>query len=197
MHELHEPHAQGKGNPHTGNSEDTSSVLNNSELLEFSLSPRPCEQRGKPFDRRKHGGGSPQRFCNQDCRIAWHSAQRKPACTLEPTVAATLPKQSSQNAQENSFEDINWNDRKGVVLSERLETSIYRIGRAGLIIRQRSWPGGDGWIVISNTSVNDFIGKLIELARSSNVSETACPLVDEKRQRRTGRCAFTRKDKEL
>jgi len=96
-------------------------------------------------------------------------------CTLEPTVAATLPKQSSQNAREGTSEDFNWNDRKSVVLSEQLETAIYRNGRDDLIIRQRSWPGGDCWIVISNTSVNDFIGKLVELAASSNVSETAVP----------------------
>jgi hypothetical protein len=164
MHELHEPQAQGKGNPDTGNREITSSVPNNSALLEFSLPHRPCEQCGKPFHRRKHGGGSPQRFCNQDCRIAWHAAHRKPACTLEPTVAATLPKQPSQNAREGSSEDFNWNDGKRVVVSERLETAIYRNGRGGLIIRQRSWPGGDCWIVISNTSVNDFVGKLVELA---------------------------------
>jgi len=164
MHELHEPQAQGKVNPDTGNSEITSSVPNNSELLEFSLPPRRREQCGKLFDRRKQGGGSPQRFCNQDCRIAWHSAQRKRACTLEPTVAATLPKQPSQNAREDSSEDFNWNDEKSVVVSERLETAVYRNGRDGLIIRQRSWPGGDCWIVISKTSVNDFIGKLVELA---------------------------------
>jgi len=85
-------------------------------------------------------------------------------CTLEPTVAATLPKQSSQNAREGTSEDFNWNDRKSVVLSEQLETAIYRNGRDDLIIRQRSWPGGDCWIVISNTSVRDFIGKLVELA---------------------------------
>ena len=173
MHELHEPQAQGKVNPDTGNSAITSSVPNNSELLEFSLPPRRCEQCGKSFDRRKHGGGSPQRFCNQDCRIAWHAAQRKPACTLEPTVAATLPRQPSQNAREDSSEDFNWDDRKSVVVSERLETAIYRNGRDGLIIRQRSWPGGDCWIVISKTSVNDFIGKLVELAAS--VDETTVP----------------------
>jgi hypothetical protein len=172
MHELHEPQPQ--GNPDCGNGEITSSVPNNSELLEFSLPSRRCGQCGKPFHRRKHGGGSPQRFCNQDCRIAWHSAQRKPACTLEPTVAATLPKQSSQNARENTSEDFNWNDQKSVVVSERLETSIYRNGRDGLIIRQRSWPGGDCWIVISNSSVNHFIGKLVELA-ASNVDETTVP----------------------
>jgi hypothetical protein len=162
MHELHEPQAQ--GNPDSGDSEITSSVPNNSELPEFSLSSRRCEQCGKPFHRRKHGGGSPQRFCNQDCRIAWHAAQRNRACTLETTVVATLPKRPSQNARENTSEDSNWDDRKSVVLSERLETSLYRNGRGDLIIRQRSWPGGDCWIVISNTSVNDFIGKLVELA---------------------------------
>ena len=195
MHELHEPQAQGKGNPDTGNSEITSGVPNNSELLEFSFLPRRCEQCGKPFDRRKHGGGSPQRFCSQDCRIEWHAAQRKPACTLEPTVAATLPKQPSQNAREDTSEDFNWNDRKSVVVSERLETAIYQNGRGGLIIRQCS-PGGDCWIFISNTSVDDFIGKLVELA-ASNGAKRQCPLVGEKRQRRTRRCALTCKDKEL
>jgi hypothetical protein len=174
MHELHQPQAQGKGNPDAGDRETTSSVPNNSELLEFSLPTRPCEQCGKSFDRRKHGGGSPQRFCNQDCRIAWHAAQRKPACTLEPTAAATLPKQSSKNARDNTSEDINWNDRKSVVVSERLEISIYRNGRAGLIICQRS-PGGNCSIVISNTSVKHFIGKLVELATSSDVGETMVP----------------------
>jgi hypothetical protein len=172
MHELHELQAQ--GNPDSGDSEITSIVTNNSELPEFSFSSRRCEQCGKPFHRRKHGGGSPQRFCNQDCRIGWHAAQRNRACKLEPTVAETLSRQPSKNARENTSEDSDWDDRKSVVLSERLETSIYRNGRAGLIIRQRS-PGGDCWIVISNTSVNDFIGKLVELAASSNVSETAVP----------------------
>jgi hypothetical protein len=102
MRELHEPQAQGKGNPHIGNSEITSSVPNNSELLEFSLPPRPCEQCGKPFHRRKHGGGSPQRFCNQDCRIAWHSAQRNPACTLEATVIDPAFEQSPEDAPEGA-----------------------------------------------------------------------------------------------
>jgi hypothetical protein len=173
MHELHEPQAQGKGNPDAGDRETTSSVPNNSELLEFSLPTRPCEQCGKSFDRRKHGGGSPQRFCSQECRIAWHATQRKPACTLEATVAATLPSRPSQNARENTSEDSNWDDRKRIVLSEQLETSLYRNGRGDLIIRQRS-PGGDRWIVISNTSVNPFIGKLVEFA-ASNVNETTVP----------------------
>src|SRR5262249_18226612 len=110
-------------------------------------------------------------FCNQDCRMAWHAAQRKPACTLEPTVAA----QPSKNARRDTSEHFNWDDRKTLVVSERLETAIYRNGRGGLIIRQHSWPGGDCWIVISNTSANDFIAKLVELAGSSNVSETAVP----------------------
>ena len=170
MHELHEPQAQ--GNPDSGNSEIASSVPNNSEVLEFSLPSKPCEQFGKSFDRRKHGGGSPQRFCSQDCRIGWHSTQRKPACTLEPTVAATLPKQPSQNAREDTSEDFNWNDGKRVVVSERLETAIYQNGRGGLIIRQCS-PGGDCWIFISNTSVEDFIGKLVELAASNGVKRRA------------------------
>ena len=40
MRELHETPAQDKGNPDTGNSEITSSVPSNSELLKFSLPPR-------------------------------------------------------------------------------------------------------------------------------------------------------------
>jgi len=183
MHELHEPQSQ--GNPDSAGNEITS-VPNNSELSEFSLPSRRCERCGKPFHRRKHGGGSPQRFCNRDCRMAWHSAQRKPACTLEPTVAATLPKQLSQNARENTSEDSNWDDRKSVVLSERLETAIYRNGRGGLIIRQRSWPGSDCWVVISNTSVNDFIGKVVELAADPGLGVTPSPLEPADREEMAG-----------
>jgi hypothetical protein len=110
MHELHEPQAQ--GNPDSGNSEIASSVPNNSELLEFSLPSKPCEQCGKSFDRRKHGGGSPQRFCSQDCRIGWHAAQRKRACTLEPTVAATGRHQSAEKLRVRFRLKRNPNERK-------------------------------------------------------------------------------------
>ena len=63
MHELHEPQTQGKGNPDTGNREIASSVPNNSELLEFSLPPRPCEQCGK--NRRNMAGAHPNGFATK------------------------------------------------------------------------------------------------------------------------------------
>ena len=88
MHELHEPQAQ--SNPDSGDSKITSSVPNNSELLEFGFPPRRCERCGKPFHLRKHGGGSPQGFCNEDCRIAWHAAQQKRACTLNADGIASI-----------------------------------------------------------------------------------------------------------
>ena len=163
MHELHEPLAQ--GNPDTGNSEITSSVPDNSELLEFSLPPRRCEQCGKPFDRRKHGGGSPQRFCNQDCRIAWHAAQRKPACTLEAAAIDPALEQYPEDAPEGG-ENFSWTSDENVVLREQPATAVYFNQSGGFVIRQeRAWyQDDDPFIHIAPNCIEEFIDKLTDLA---------------------------------
>lgn len=165
MHELHEPQAQGKGNPDTANSEITSSVPNNSDLLEFSLPPRRCEQCGKPFDRRKHGGGSPQRFCNQKCRIAWHASQRKPACTVEAAVIDPALEQSPEDAPEDG-ENFSWTSDENVVLREQPATAVYFNQSGGLVIRQeRAWyQDDDPFIHIAPNCIEEFIDKLTDLA---------------------------------
>ena len=173
MHELHEPQAQGKGNPDTGNSEITSSVPNNSELLEFSLPPRRREQCGKLFDRRKQGGGSPQRFCNQECRIAWHASQRKPACTLEAAITDPAPERSPGSASK-LVSDFDWSkDEDSIVLRHQPAVAVYWNGAGGLTIRQeRDWnQEEDAIIAIAAENVSAFVDKLTDVIGIPNAGK--------------------------
>jgi hypothetical protein len=174
MHELHEPQVRGKGNPDTGNSEITRSAPNNSELLELSFPPIPCEQCGKPFERRKHGGGSPQRFCSQDCRSAFHSdaqrGERSPACTLEAAVIDPAPEKSPEDAPEGNSE-FDWNDTESVVLHEQPRTAVYWNTDGQLIIRQYNWPDDDSVILIASNSIDEFIDKLTDLCGVPSVGK--------------------------
>ena len=87
-------------------------VQSSSDFLQGKLS-KPCEQCGQPLKSRKHGGGSPQRFCSQECRTAWHSAQRNPACTLESAIVDPPPKKpqtDSPAATPEASEDFDWSN---------------------------------------------------------------------------------------
>ncbi len=77
-------------------------------MVEQVKSSKCCDQCGKPFGPKKHGGGSPQRFCSYDCRMAWHAAQRKPACTLVPKNSVSLSGHSPGNAPVNVSRDFDW-----------------------------------------------------------------------------------------
>ena len=82
----------------------TKQKLDVERMVEHDKSPKCCEQCGNSFKSKKHGGGSPQRFCSRECRMAWHSAQRKPACTPETATAGPelpdLPKKAVEDTPE-------------------------------------------------------------------------------------------------
>ena len=128
---------------------------------------RRCDQCEKPFGPKKHGGGSPQRFCGRHCRMAWHAAQRKPACTLVPKISVSLSGQSPGNAPVNVPRDFDWREQKSRTLSEQLETTIFRNGH-GLLIRQSCNQQDDRWIVVSNASIDTFIETLVALTKGSS-----------------------------
>ena len=76
----------------------TKRKLDVERMAEQDKSPKCCEQCGNSFKSKKHGGGSPQRFCSRECRMAWHSAQRKPACTPETAIAGPEPAGSTKKS---------------------------------------------------------------------------------------------------
>jgi hypothetical protein len=76
---------------------------------------KPCEQCGRSFEPRSGSGGSPQRFCGPDCRLAFHNegqrSQRSPACSASPTLPAVLPppkKDEPEAAAEDDQSDWCW-----------------------------------------------------------------------------------------
>ena len=135
--------------------------------VSLSGQARRCDQCGKPFGPKKHGGGSPQRFCSRHCRMAWHAAQRKPACTLVPKISVSRSGQSPGNAPVNVPRDFDWREQKSRTLSEQLKTTIFRNGH-GLLIRQSCNQQDDRWIVVSNASIGPFIETLVALTKDSS-----------------------------
>ena len=124
-----------------------------------------CDQCEKPFGPKKHGGGSPQRFCSRHCRMAWHAAQRKPACTLVPKISVSLSGQSPGNASVNVPRDFDWTVQKSRTLLEQLETTICRNGH-GLLIRQSCNQQDDRWILVSNASIGTFVETVNALTKA-------------------------------
>jgi hypothetical protein len=134
--------------------------------VSLSGQARRCDQCGKPFGPKKHGGGSPRRFCTYDCRMAWHAAQRKPGCTLVPKNSVSRSGQSPGNAPMNIPRGFDRTIQKSKTLSEKLKTTMFRNGH-GLLIRQSCNQQDDRCILISNASIDKFIETLIALAKGN------------------------------
>ena len=125
-----------------------------------------CERCGKPLGPKKHGGGSPQRFCSRHCRMAWHADQRKPACTLVPKISVSRSGHSPGNAPVNVPRDFDRTAQRSRTLSEKLKTAMVRNGH-GLLIRQSCNQQDDRWIELSNASIDTYIETLIALAKGN------------------------------
>jgi len=131
-----------------------------------------CEHCGQSFESRKHGGGSPQRFCCGDCRQAFHSGaqrgQRSPACTLLPAVIDPLKPKPSADAPASAPEansDFDWNADDSVVLHHQPAVAAYINQAGGLTIRQeRSWDQDEDIIIaIAPENVGEFVDKLTDV----------------------------------
>jgi len=131
-----------------------------------------CDQCGKPFGPKKHGGGSAKRFCTYDCRMAWHAGQRKPACTPVPKNSVSRSGHSPGNAPVNVPRGFGRTTQKSRTLSEKLKTTMFRYEH-GLLIQQSCNREDDRCILISNASIDTFIETLIALARGSSGESNA------------------------
>ena len=92
---------------------DTTSRVDPASL--FDDNKPLCDQCGEPFEPRTGNGGKPQRFCNSECRIAFHNepqrGQRSPTC-IAPSLPAPLeepkPKDASAATGEDDSADYCW-----------------------------------------------------------------------------------------
>ena len=128
-----------------------------------------CEQCGTAFTPRT--GGKPQRFCSVDCRRGFHDRPQRDnvhvAYSDSTALPAVIPPPAAENApaaSPESSEDFDWGDVDGVVLAEQAETAVYWNPKGDLVIRQRNWHDDDSLIFISKNSVDEFIGKLCDVA---------------------------------
>src|SRR5215467_11823874 len=91
---------------------------------------RACEQCGLLFAPRAHSGGSQQRFCSAECRLAFHAkgqrGQRVPACSAPEKSPATSRPTSESEASEaddgfvlmeqQDFIEIAWDEHGDLLL---------------------------------------------------------------------------------
>ena len=138
------------------------------DLREDKINFKNCQRCGNEFKSRNGNGGKPQRFCSTACRQAFHSqrSQRSPTCTLPTLVPAVIDQPKPENAPRATpepSEDFDWNDTESVVLTEQRETAIYWNPNGDLVIRQKCWPDDDVWVVISKSSVDQFLDKLTDI----------------------------------
>jgi hypothetical protein len=134
---------------------------------------KPCEQCGKPFVPRSRSGGSPQRFCSQDCRRAFSdAADQRPAsvpasASVEPASAPASGQLLASVPPATPKEDrFDWASDEVVVLREQPATAIYHNPAGGLVIRQRSpyWDDDDDPFICVNAELIDgFLDRLLEI----------------------------------
>ena len=140
--------------------------LEGEQIGEKGKSADRCGQCGKPFGPKKHGGGSSQRFCTYDCRMAWHAAQRRPECTLVPKNSVSPSQPSPRNEPVNALRGFDRTARKSRTLSERLKTTMSLNGH-GLLIRQSCNRQDDRLTLISNALIPTFVETLVALTEDS------------------------------
>jgi hypothetical protein len=138
-----------------------------------SLSDATCEQCGQGFAKRASSGGSPQRFCSQKCRTAFHAqnpsiAQRSPACdaaTPSPATPIAEPPRATQKAPKDVEDDFDWFTDDSIILRKQLPIAVYFNKQNELVIRQQSddWPDDDVFIVIAPQNIGDFVDKLTDI----------------------------------
>src|SRR5689334_23520060 len=85
---------------------DTTSRVDPASL--FDDNKPLCDQCGEPFEPRTGNGGKPQRFCNSECRIAFHNepqrGQRSPTC-MAPSLSAAVAESKAKAAPAATGED--------------------------------------------------------------------------------------------
>jgi hypothetical protein len=66
--------------------------------------------------------------------------------------------------REGCAGEFDWNATDGsIVLREQAETAIYFNEYGGLVIRQRSWPNDDVYVVITESNIGRFLDELTDI----------------------------------
>lgn len=130
---------------------------------------RRCEHCGGTFEPRNGSGGKPQRFCNAECRFAFHAngqrAQRSPTCSEETNREAVIAPTQEESAPTDDGEDFCWTDTKSVVIPEQQAVAVYFDSSDDLVIRQeRTWDREeDSIVIIAKHNVDTLLDRLCDI----------------------------------
>jgi hypothetical protein len=150
--------------------------------VELPLVPgleRICEQCAQQFTPRSHSGGSPQRFCSSECRVAFHNTegqrgQRSPACaSVEPPLVPDSPPPKSPPAAFLKAPAFDWYNDNTVVIKEQPATAIYFNKDNALVIRQRDPldEDDDPYIFIAEHNISEFLDRLCDICGVPSVGK--------------------------
>lgn len=141
-------------------------------LAEQQLDTEPkatCEHCGNPFEPRKGSGGKPQRFCNAECRQAFHAnaqhSQRSPTYdTARPLPAGLQP------AARPEPEPYFWAAQEVadcLVVPSQPATAVYWNDRGDIVIRQeRRDYDDDSFVFVTPANARALAAALIREAES-------------------------------
>jgi hypothetical protein len=149
--------ASGKNSDQLGGS-----IENRNTVADQNIQAATCEHCGESFQPRKWTGGKPQRFCSTEYRKAFHAGAIPNVPDVSdvgpnsPTLAPTF--RAPHGSEGGEFD---WaSDDVDIVLREQHATAIHFNRSDG--IRQRCWPDGDHYVIISKNNVDSFLDRLID-----------------------------------
>lgn len=141
-----------------------------------------CERCNSPFTRRKHGGGSVQRFCGAECRREYRrppnpappapDAVEHEAAIQQPspeTRTSGVPKPSDEPEQDWEWWLKKENDET-IIQRELREVAIYRNYAGDITFRSRPYETetrDDVFIVIGWANLAAVINRLKQIAQEA------------------------------
>jgi hypothetical protein len=153
-------------------------LLLTSAVIESVVSADPerlCENCHQPFKRREKSGGKAQRFCNPECRFAFHAQRgQRTGFHVGVSEASITPPASKESGTAGDAkpstgvdyvrDDYEWKD-DDVVLEEQKRTAVYWNIHGDVVIRQMGSDfDDDPHVVICRSNLLQFIDKLCDLA---------------------------------
>jgi hypothetical protein len=77
-----------------------------------------------------------------------------------------FPNLPADEAQEEHWDDFDWNNDPAVILQDQAATAVYFNRHHGLVIRQRDTLGSEGFVIIERGNIKLFLAGLRDRVRA-------------------------------
>jgi len=126
-----------------------------------------CENCGTPFESRKHGAGSPQRFCSKACRLQSFRADNVPSVSQTPSVSTPNAGRAETLTDDDERQQFDWDEDENLVFRQQRATAVYFNQYDELLIRQQQPDEVDFWgnpvdamVFVARPFTRQFVVKL-------------------------------------